>query len=171
MPRISTAQLRKESEELSKALVKALSERKMKITMAESCTAGLLSGTFCSAPGASGVFDGALVSYANRIKETLLGVSDATLASVGAVSAACAEQMARGAAKLFGADVALSVTGIAGPGGGTPEKPVGTVFICCYCRGNAEVRRFCFEGNRAAVRAASVCAALRLAAERLNVQY
>lgn len=168
MPRVSIARLNAESEEIAVRLVAALTEKNLSITMAESCTAGLLAGTFCNAPGASGVFDGSLVSYANRVKSSMLNVPEDLLATVGAVSKECAEAMAKGAAALFGADLSLSVTGIAGPGGGTPTKPVGTVYIGCYYKGSVSVKRFRFEGSRAAVRAASVNAALKAAEERLG---
>lgn len=162
------AKFEKESRGAAAALIEILKERKEKITFAESCTAGLLSGTFCSVAGASTVYDGGLVSYANAIKNRLLGVPEEILQTKGAVSAECAEAMARGAARLFSADLALSVTGIAGPGGGTEEKPVGTVYICAFCRGAADVRLFHFEGDRDCVRRASVLSALQMAKEMLS---
>lgn len=157
-----------ESRGAAAALIDTLKERGEKITFAESCTAGLLSGTFCSVPGASEVYDGGLVSYANEVKNRLLGVSNEILATKGAVSSECAEAMARGAARLFSADLALSVTGIAGPGGGSKEKPVGTVYICAFYKGKAAVRLFHFAGDRNKVRRASVRAALLMAKEAIS---
>lgn len=153
---------------LSAAVVDALRRQHKTITFAESCTAGLLSGSFCSVPGASSVFNGGLVSYANSVKNRFLGVPDEILSSVGAVSAECASAMASGARALFDADIALSVTGVAGPGGGTPQKPVGTVFFGCSCGPFTLTSLRRFNGDRAAVRAQSVEFALRIAAVMLN---
>ena len=155
--------IRQDCEELSALLIEILKERGGKITFAESCTAGLLAGTFCSVSGASAVFDGSLVSYANEVKNDLLGVPQKVLATVGAVSEECARAMAQGAAKLFAADLALSVTGIAGPTGGTPEKPVGTVYIGCFYKGKTTVEKHLFGGGRQSVRMQSVLCALRMA--------
>lgn len=110
-------------------LVQTLAERDLKIATAESCTGGMISQKLTSVSGASRVFDCGVCSYANFIKEKVLGVSAQTLETVGAVSAETAEQMARGVRELAGADLGLSTTGIAGPTGGTAEKPVGLVYI------------------------------------------
>ena len=114
-------------ESLSEVLVRTLRENGLHATAAESCTGGMVTAAITSVAGASEVFDGGVCSYANAVKASLLGVSEETLREHGAVSEACAAEMARGVRKLMGADLAVSVTGIAGPGGGTPEKPVGTV--------------------------------------------
>ncbi len=143
--------------------------KKEKITFAESCTAGLLSATFCTVPGVSAVYDGGICSYANEVKEHFLGVPKDVLLTDGAVSARCAEAMARGAAKLFSADMAISVTGIAGPGGGSTEKPVGTVYFACFYKGRVNVRHCLFEGDRQAVREQSVEKAFALALETAEV--
>ena len=146
-----------------------LKEKNLRITCAESCTGGLVAAAITSVAGSSEVFDGSLCSYANRIKNNMLGVSAEVLDTKGAVSAPSARQMAAGAMALFGADLALSVTGIAGPGGGTAEKPVGTVFICCtHINGTGVVKRCRFKGDRDTVRAKSVEAALRTAIEILS---
>lgn len=150
---------------VAEKLVGTLREKRLKICFAESCTGGLISGALTGVSGASEVLDGALCSYANRIKHTLLGVSERVLDTVGAVSAAAAAQMADGALALFDADVAVSVTGIAGPSGGTAEKPVGTVFICVLAPGCKVLKRCHFSGDRATVRAKTVNTALRLALE------
>lgn len=145
-------------------LVALLKEKEQKICFAESCTGGLLSGALTAVPGSSAVFDGALCSYANRIKNTLLGVSQSTLDTEGAVSAQTAVQMAEGALALFAADIAVSVTGIAGPDGGTAQKPVGTVYICCAHKNGARIVKHCrFTGDRDTVRAKSVETALKSA--------
>ncbi len=144
-------------------LVAALKKKGLKFTTAESCTGGLISGAVTEVAGASAVFDGGVCAYANRIKTALLGVPEKILGTVGAVSAATAAAMARGARTLMGADIAVSVTGIAGPDGGTAEKPVGTVYIAAATAEGVLVRRYNFSGDRAAVRAKTVSAALRLA--------
>ena len=151
----------KSPSELARRIVALLGERKKTVTFAESCTGGLIAATLVSAPGSSAVFDGSLVTYANRIKRDYLGVSESTLEKDGAVSSSCAEQMAEGARRAMDADYAVAVTGIAGPGGGSPEKPVGLVYIAVAARGEkTEVFRFVFEGGRTAVRRATCRQAL-----------
>ena len=113
----------------AKRLLSLCREKGVTLATAESCTGGMIGTTLTSIPGASDVFLGGIISYANSAKETLLGVPKETLASHGAVSKESAEAMAQGAQKALGATLAVSVTGIAGPGGGTAEKPVGTVYI------------------------------------------
>ncbi|MBQ1226255.1 MAG: CinA family protein [Clostridia bacterium] len=151
----------------AEALVKILREREFKVTFAESCTGGLLGATLTSVSGASEVFDGSIVSYANEVKADKLGVDRNTLATVGAVSEDSARQMALGACKAFSADCAAAITGIAGPGGGTSEKPVGTVFISAAFNGNVKVEHCLFSGDRAAVRDQSVAKALDMLTEIL----
>lgn len=113
----------------ARALVNLLKERGLTITFAESCTGGLASSGIVGIPGASEIFYGGVVSYDNSVKENVLKVSKETLDTVGAVSYECAEQMASGVRKLMNTDIAVSATGVAGPGGGSVEKPVGTVFV------------------------------------------
>ena len=110
------------------AVINMLTEQGKKLAVAESCTGGLIAKRIVDRPGASAVFDCGVVSYSNEIKHKVLGVSKETLEKYGAVSSQTAAEMARGVLKLSGADIAVSVTGIAGPDGGTPEKPVGTVW-------------------------------------------
>ncbi len=110
-------------------IAKILIRKNMTITFAESCTGGLLAKTFTDIPGVSEVFFGSVVTYANDAKHKLLGVCEKTLQSYGAVSKQTAYEMAKGARLLFSSDIAVSVTGIAGPGGGSKEKPVGLVYI------------------------------------------
>lgn len=142
-----------------------LKKYNLKLTTAESCTGGLLAGTFLNVPGASAVYDEGYITYANHAKRELLGVKKKTLKKHGAVSRQTAKQMAKGAAFAAGADVALSVTGIAGPDGGTPEKPVGLVYIGCYALGKTKVRECRFTGDRSQIRSQSVQAAMEFAVE------
>lgn len=155
-------------EALEDWLVKQLTKRNASITTAESCTGGLVSGRIVNASGASEVFNQSFVTYSNHAKVSLLGVEEETLERVGAVSEETALQMAEGAAKAADAQVAISVTGIAGPDGGTAEKPVGLVFIGCYCFGKTVVEKHVFKGSRMEVRNASVEAALTLAKKCLE---
>jgi nicotinamide-nucleotide amidase len=117
------------SEKYAVQVVELLTKRKETLALAESCTGGYIAHLITSVPGASQVFLGSVVSYANDAKMKLLGVSENTLKHVGAVSEESALAMAAGAKALFGSDWALSTTGIAGPGGGTKRKPVGTLFF------------------------------------------
>ncbi len=121
-----------DADTLQERVVKKLSARGLKLATAESCTGGLLSERITSVSGASEVFDCGVCSYSNDIKHRVLGVSEETLSILGAVSAETAMQMAEGVRKLSNADLGVSTTGIAGPTGGTPEKPVGLVF-CGIC--------------------------------------
>ena len=152
---------------LEDAVVELLKGKKMTVTTAESCTAGLLAGRIMNVAGASEVYEEGYITYANRAKSKLLGVKEETLEAYGAVSEQTAREMAEGAAKAAGADAALAVTGIAGPGGGTKEKPVGLVYIGCYVKGHTEVKEFHFTGNRAKNRDYAVVRALTFLREEL----
>ncbi len=148
---------------IEQKLAEILQKHNLKLTTAESCTAGLLAGTFMNVPGVSSLYDEGYITYADKSKRKILGVKKKTLKTHGAVSRQTAKQMAKGAAKASGADVALSVTGIAGPDGGTPEKPVGLVYIGCYVKGITNVIKCNFRGDRRQVREQSVQAAIELA--------
>lgn len=138
------------------------------LSVAESCTGGLLGDLLTSVPGSSGYFVGGVIAYSDRVKAGLVGVSRDTLRAHGAVSEAVAGEMASGARRLFGTDLALSVTGIAGPTGGTPQKPVGLVFVALGGPGGVQIQRHLFHGDRAAVKRQSAEAALRLLLQELG---
>lgn len=133
------------------ALLRELIERHLTVATAESCTGGNIAHLITAIPGSSEAMLGGIVSYANSAKEHLLGVSAATLVAHGAVSIPVVEQMARGACRAFGADIAMATSGIAGPGGGTLEKPVGTVCIAVCFGADVVSRTFHFTGDRAGV--------------------
>ena len=140
--------------------------RGLRVASAESCTGGLLAKTITDLPGASAHYAGGVVAYANDVKVAQLGVDPASLEAHGAVSREVALEMASGACRRFAADVAMAVTGIAGPEGGTPGKPVGTVWLAvALSDGQARARKACFPGDREAVRDASVAVVLQMAAE------
>jgi len=127
---------------------------------AESCTGGGIGAAITSVAGSSEVFLGGIISYANAVKRDVLGVASETLETVGAVSSETAAQMAEGARRLTKADVAVAVTGIAGPGGGTPEKPVGLVWFGLATAAGTRTEKAIFPGGREEVRAATVTHAL-----------
>lgn len=149
-------------ETLEMKVVSMLREKGYTITTAESCSGGMIAGRIINVPGASEVFNEGHITYANEAKMKYLGVKAETLEKYGAVSEHTAYEMAEGAAKLSGADVAVAVTGIAGPDGGTVEKPVGTVFIGCCVAGAVTVKKYLFKGNREKIRAYTVQNALDL---------
>lgn len=152
---------------LEASIVAMLKEKGYKATTAESCTGGLLAGRILNVSGASEVYEEGHITYSNKAKEKLLGVSHETLEKYGAVSEQTAAEMAAGAAKTADADAALSVTGIAGPGGGSKEKPVGLVYIGCCVGGNTVVKECRFTGNRDKNRESAVVQALTLLREQL----
>ena len=152
-------------------VVELLQKNKLKVTFAESCTGGLLSARLVNVPGASEVFKSSVVTYSNKAKRKLLGVNKCTLKVFGAVSSQTAAEMAIGAMRRLGADVSVSITGIAGPGGGTDKKPVGLVYIACNVLGNVTVKECHLSGERLDVRMASVEAALNLMKDCLNSHY
>jgi PncC family amidohydrolase len=140
------------------------------VATAESCTGGLVGGRLTGASGSSRYFAGGVTAYANRVKTAVLGVDADVLEREGAVSAPVAERMAEGVRAALGVDVGVAVTGIAGPEGGSPEKPVGLVFVAVSGPGGGMVRRCMFSGDRETVRRQAADAALDLLVEYVNEQ-
>ena len=156
-------------EPLAHHIGKLLKRRRWTLAAAESCTGGQVSDKITGVAGSSEYFKGAAVVYSNELKMKLLGVKKATLAKHGAVSQECAEEMAEGARKRLGADCAVAITGIAGPGGGSKEKPVGLVYIAVSVKGRPAVcKRFCFVGARESIKSYSCANALQLL--RINLE-
>ena len=152
----------------AEALIDLLKSRSRTVSTAESCTGGLIGGAITSVPGASSVYPGGAVTYSNDSKMKLLGVRGETLAKYGAVSEETAREMAEGIRKLYGSDTAIAVTGIAGPGGATPEKPVGLVYIAVADGPRIVVSRNVFGGDRSSVREQTVREACVLLKELLE---
>lgn len=148
--------------DLESLVGEGLRQRHLTLATAESCTAGLVAHRITNVPGSSEYYLGGVVAYADKTKMNLLGVSQDTLDQHGAVSEETARQMAMGARRTLVADIGLSVTGIAGPGGGTDEKPVGLTFIAVSGPMGTRVERHIWEGDRAANKAQSATAALKL---------
>jgi nicotinamide-nucleotide amidase len=147
---------------LAEQIADAALRQRLTLVTAESCTGGWIAKTLTDLPGSSAWFDAGVVTYSYEAKEALLGVNPRTLEGTGAVSEETALEMVSGALARFGAGVAVAVTGIAGPSGGTAEKPVGTVWIGWKRRGGyAHARLFHFDGDREAVRRQTVAAALK----------
>lgn len=137
-----------DEETMEQVVGKLLIKKKKSLTTAESCTGGLIANRITNISGASNYFMGGIVCYSNELKIKLLGVSEKTLKKQGAVSEKTAIEMASGARKRFNSDIAIAVTGIAGPTGGTKEKPVGTIYIALADEGGCEVKKFFFPYNR-----------------------
>lgn len=151
-----------EKETLEEVVVKLLQKNDLTMTTAESCTGGLVAARIVNVSGASNVFKEGFITYSNKAKRKYLDVSKTTLAKYGAVSEQTAKEMAIGAAISTDSDTAISITGIAGPEGGTEEKPVGLVYIGCFVNEKVTVKRFTFNGNRQKVRDYAVVNALDL---------
>jgi PncC family amidohydrolase len=147
---------------------RALLKRAARLALAESCTGGLVGARITAVPGSSRYLLGGGVAYHNRAKASLLRVPAATLRRHGAVSAPVAAAMARGARRAFGSEVAVAVTGIAGPGGGSPDKPVGLVYVAVCGPGAMHCRRAVFRGDRRRVREQAAELALILLLEHLE---
>ncbi|MDR1367959.1 MAG: CinA family protein [Candidatus Accumulibacter sp.] len=145
---------------LARRVVRLFSENAQRLTTAEPCTGGWVAQALTAIPGSSSCFDRGFVCYSNDAKREMLGVPSETLDRHGAVSEAAAAAMARGALRHSTSDWSLSITGIAGPDGGTPEKPVGVVCFAWACRDRCETRTRRFDGSREAVRGQSVSFAL-----------
>ena len=146
-------------------LFEVFNSKGLTLAVAESCTGGLISKTITDVPGASSFFIGGVITYHNDLKHELLDVSRETLEKYGAVSRDCALEMATGVRELTGADVGISATGIAGPSGGTPTKPVGLVYVACSSDGTSKARELHLQGGRLDVRRQTMRAALILVLE------
>lgn len=156
------------SENLGEFIVASLRKKQKKITTAESCTGGLLAYQITSVAGASDVYDGGIISYANHIKHQYLSVKEENLSKYGAVSEIVVNEMLNGALKMFQADYALATSGIAGPGGGSVQKPVGTVFIGVKKIGqDCIIERYLLDGDRNKIQKTASLKALELLAKFL----
>ena len=145
---------------VAEKLIELLKAQGLTCATAESCTGGGVGSAITAVPGSSSVFLGGVISYANAVKRDVLGVSQSTLDSVGAVSPETAEQMAAGARRLLCSDLAVSLTGIAGPDGGSDEKPVGLVWFGLSTASGTRTEKKIFRGDRASVRTQAVTHAL-----------
>ncbi len=147
--------------ELLEAVSVRLAQKKLMLVSAESCTGGMIGAVMTDRPGSSAFYAGGFITYSNDLKTRLLDVPEPMLAQYGAVSAAVAQAMAQGALDKTNADIAISVTGIAGPDGGSVDKPVGLVYIGYGLKGRPiNVSKYNFEGDRGAIRRQTVAAAL-----------
>jgi nicotinamide-nucleotide amidase len=158
----------RDGDTLEQVVGRRLHARGLTLATAESCTGGLVGHRLTNIAGSSAWFERGVVVYSNRAKQELLGVPEEILKNYGAVSAPCAEAMARGICAAAQTPCGLAVTGIAGPDGGTPQKPVGTVFIGVAVPGEVTARRFLFPGDRAAVKWQSSQMALDMLRRRLG---
>lgn len=149
-------------------LVTALKQKNLTITAAESCTGGRIAAAITSVSGSSQIFPGSVVSYCDDVKHTFLDVPEALLESPGAVSEPVAWAMARGAARIFDTDLALAVTGLAGPDGDGSGQPVGTVFLGLYAQGDTHVEHRVFTGTRSEIQQQAADRALDMALEYLE---
>lgn len=157
--------LQMNNDALAKALLEALLKEKLTVAFAESCTGGICQARVTALPGSSAAVEGGVVSYSNNVKKSVLGVKEETLSAFGAVSVETAREMAEGVRRITGADIAVSVTGIAGPGGGSDEKPVGTVCFGVSLGEGVFAERVQFEStlSRAEIRSLASDHALSLA--------
>lgn len=154
----------------SERLAEHLLAQSFSVTTIESCTGGLVGAAITALPGSSAYYPGGFVTYSNTLKHELVGVSNDTLKSLGAVSAPAAIEMAKGGRRSAHADFAIAITGIAGPDGGSIEKPVGTVWICVAGPGTlVDCRRFVFPGDRAQVREQSCLHAIEMTIQTITV--
>ncbi len=152
----------RENETMEEAVVRLLDKYGLTVTTAESCTGGMVAAKIVNVPGASDVFNEGFITYSNKAKRKVLDVSKATLKKYGAVSEETAREMALGGVLTADADACVAVTGIAGPDGGTPEKPVGLVYISCCIKDEVTVEECHFHGTRAEIREQAATAALDL---------
>ena len=151
-----------ESVTLEECVVKLLAKHGLTVVTAESCTGGMIASAIVNVPGASSVLKESFVTYSNQAKQKYLEVSKNTLKNDTEYSEQCAKEMAKGAALANDREISIAVTGLAGPDGGTDEKPVGLVYLSCYVKGKAVVRKHVFNGTRTMIREQSVIHALNL---------
>ena len=156
-----------EKKSLEECIVELLMEKGLTLTTAESCTGGALAAKLTNVPGVSEVFRQGFVTYSNRAKRKLLDVKKSTLKEYGAVSDKTAKEMAKNGAFITGSDICISITGIAGPGGGTDQKPVGLVYMACSYKNQVTVKEYHFKGDRFKVRESSVVNALILLRDQI----
>jgi nicotinamide-nucleotide amidase len=149
-----------DGDDLAAVVLQACRERGLRIAVAESCTGGLLGARLTAVPGSSDVVEGGVIAYSNRVKEALLGVPQREILEHGAVSEPVARRMATAARERLGAEIGVGITGVAGPGGGTPEKPVGTVWIAVDAAGEVKALRTLLIGDRNEIRHRAAQAAL-----------
>lgn len=152
------------------AVGQTLRDRGLTLAVVESCTGGLLSNMITDVPGSSDYFIGGVIAYSNEVKKKVIGVRPDTLLKFGAVSLQAAQEMAAGARNKLKSDIGVSITGIAGPGGGTPKKPVGAVFIAVSIKNRLTVRKFLFKGNRKSIKKQSAQSALAMLARALGLK-
>ena len=153
---------------LEQQVAAALTSSKLSIACAESCTGGLLTGVLTAVSGSSAYLQGAVIAYANEVKESFLGVQSRTLAQYGAVSAETAREMASGIRKRMNTDIGVSVTGLAGPEGGTAYKPVGLVYIAVSGNQGTRIIEKIFQGSRSDIRQQAVEAALTMVLDYIS---
>ena len=146
----------------AKEVVDLLIQRGLKVTSAESCTGGLFAAHITSVSGSSECFEGSFVTYSNEIKHRMINVREETLEKYGAVSEECVLEMAENIRKIMKSDIAIAISGIAGPSGGTDDKPVGLVWICLAAEGYIKAYKNIFSGDRQEVREQSVMFSLNL---------
>ena len=156
------------TEELKKKLFSILCEKNLKISTAESCTGGMIGASITSIPGISAYYECGFVTYSNEAKQKLIGVKKETLEKYGAVSAETVLEMAQGALLVSGADIAVSVSGIAGPGGGSEEKPVGLVYIGYAEKNKRLFKKLNLSGTREEVRLQTVKFALEMIINKIE---
>ena len=158
----------KNTETIVAEITKLLVQRKQTIGIAESCTGGLLGHQITEYPGASLFFLGGIICYANEVKRSLVGVTEQALVSDGAVSESVVIEMARGIRDALGSDYGLAISGIAGPGGGSAGKPVGTVFIGWADKNSAQAFRYLFSGTRSLIKQQAVRQALEIIQQEID---
>ncbi|SFR90298.1 competence/damage-inducible protein A [Anaeromicropila populeti] len=156
---------------LESCVLKLLVKNELSLVTAESCTGGLLAGSIVNVPGASEAFKEGFITYSNKAKRKFLDVNKSTLKKYGAVSEKTAKEMARGAAIGSDADISIAITGVAGPDGGTEEKPIGLVYIGCYIKEKTIVKEYRFNGSREKIRQQAVIAALDLLRRSILDEY